>query len=208
LDFEVSGHAGGFTSDGKVVVTAGGGGDGSIRAWNPKTGEATGIIPAGHGSHDESGVTCMAFGADAAVVATGGVDGAVVLSNIATGKSVAKLEQHSDSVEAVAFANGLPLLVSAGMDGEAIIWDTAARASRAVCSHPGGVVALAMQHKGPLFATGCLDGVVRVWDVRDGRCVRELGGHTEAVQCLAWALDDQHLVSAGDDGHAILFALS
>ena len=44
-----SGHsgavtAGAFTPDGKMVVSVGGEGDGSLRVWNPKTGECTGHL--------------------------------------------------------------------------------------------------------------------------------------------------------------------
>lgn len=38
---------GSFTPDGKMIVSAGGEGDSSVRAWNPKTGECTAILQAG-----------------------------------------------------------------------------------------------------------------------------------------------------------------
>ena len=47
-----TGHAGavtcgGFTPDGKAVVTGGGEGDASLRVWNPKTGECTAAVQVG-----------------------------------------------------------------------------------------------------------------------------------------------------------------
>lgn len=43
---------------------------------------------------------------------------------------------HDDSVEAVAFAPTLStLVVSAGLDGKAIVWDTSTLDARATCVH-------------------------------------------------------------------------
>ena len=47
-----TGHAGpvmcgGFTPDGKAVVTGGGEGDATLRVWNPKTGECTATVQVG-----------------------------------------------------------------------------------------------------------------------------------------------------------------
>lgn len=196
---------GGFMPDGKAVVTAGGDGDGCIKTWNPKTGACTATIAAGHLSHSPDGVTCLAFAGDGSTVVSGGVDGSVVVSNIASGKRVAHVQEHADSVEGVAFANGLPLVVTASMDGKVIIWDTNAASKRGTCEHPEGVVHLAMQHRGPLFATACLDGVVRVFDVRTAQTVATFGGNSAAVQCVAWAPDDVHLLSGSDDHTARVF---
>ena len=180
-------------------MTAGGDGDGGIRTWSPRSGECTAVIPSGHMGHSEAGVTCLAFSSDSTLVVTGGVDGSLVLSNVATGKPVAQVLEHTDSVESVAFAATLPLVVSASMDGSAVIWDKSSGARRGSCVHPAGVVAVAMQHTGPLVATACLDGAVRVFDVRSAQLVATFGGHTAAVQSLAWATDDVHIASGGDD---------
>jgi ribosome assembly protein SQT1 len=201
-------HAGGFTPDGKTVVTAGGANDGSIRTWNPKTGECIATIAASPLTHSVDGITCMAFSADSTVLVTGGVEGSVVMSNIASGKPVAQVKEHTDSIEAVAFAHGLPLVVSASMDGKVIIWDIGAASMRGVCELPDGVVALAMQHRGPLFASACIDGAVRVFDVRTAQLVTTLRGHKEVVQAVTWAPDDVHLMSGSDDHTVRIFEVS
>ena len=199
---------GGFTPDGRTVVTAGGETDGSIRVWDPKSGDCTATVLAGHNGHSETGITCLAFGADSSIVATGGVAGEIVISNIANGKPVARFAEHTDSVEGIAFANGLQLLVSVSMDGTAVVWDTAARVRRGTRKHPAGVVAVAMQHKGPLFATACLDGAVRVLDVRDAQEIHVFGGHQAAVQAVDWAPDDVRILAGGDDCTARIFKCS
>lgn len=182
-----------------MLVTAGGEGDGAVRVWNPKTGECMHVMAAGHGAQSEAGITCLAFAEDPAVVAAGGADGAVVLYNVIAGKPVAKMEAHTDSVEAIAFVPGLQLLGSCSLDGKAVVWDLTTHTPRCTCEHPDGVTCMAVQPAGPLVATGCLDGAVRVFDARDGQMVDELGGGT-AVQSVAWAADGRRLASGSDDG--------
>ena len=197
-------HAGGFTSNGKLLVTAGGDQDGSVRVWNPKTGECIHVMVAGHGAQSAAGVTCLAFAEDPAVVAVGDADGAVVLLNATTGKAVAKMEEHTDSVEAVAFVPGLQLLASCSLDGKAVIWDITSHAPRCTCDHQAGVTCMAVQPRGTLLATGCLDGALCVVDARDGRMVEQMGGGT-AVQCLAWSADGRRIATGSDDGVVRVF---
>jgi angio-associated migratory cell protein len=196
--------AGGFTADGKAVVTAGGEGDGSVRVWNPKTGTCDHVISSGHGTHDQRGITCMAFAEDPAVAASGGEDGAVVIHNVVNGRAVAKLEQHEGSIEGVAFVPKHNMLVSAGMDGQLIIWDAGALAPRGVCKLQTGISCIALSGGAPLVASGSVDGVTRVIDVRTGTVISELGGG-DAVQCICWA--DRKLVTGSDDGIVRCFEL-
>ena len=57
----------------------------------------------------------------------------------------------------------------------------------------------------PLVLTGCMDGVVRCWDIRTGGLVRKLGGHSEAVQELAFSPDGSMFISGADDCTARVF---
>lgn len=181
-----------------MLVTAGGVGDSSVRVWNPKSGECGHVIAAGHHAHDQQGITCMALSEDPAVVATGGEDGVVVVSNVASGKAVAKLVHHHGSVEGVVYVQGLNILVSAGLDGKLVIWDTGLLSPRSVCMHRHGVTCLSVWGSGPLVASGSVDGAVRVFDVRTGDMVVELGGG-QGVQCIR-CMNQQQVVTGSDDG--------
>jgi len=211
-----SGHAGpiacgGFTPDGKSVVTGGGDGDSSLKIWEPKTGECRGTVMGPHDFHT-LGLTCLDVHEDSSVVITGGEDSAVRLVNIAgTGRVVGKLlgghTEENSSIEGVAFVKQLPLAVSVGIDGKLVSWDVGVCSSRLTCQHPDGVTKLALHPTEPLAFTGCLDGVVRCWDLRSGECARTFRGHRESIQSLAVSLDGSMIVSGSDDGTCRVFSM-
>ncbi|WIA30424.1 hypothetical protein OEZ86_000508 [Tetradesmus obliquus] len=205
-----SGHsgpvtAGAFTPDGKLVVSAGGENDCSLRVWNPKTGECS-LTMHGPLFHEE-GITCLDVHQDGSVVITGGQDGAVRVTNIHNSRMVASLAGHEDSVEAVGFSRHLALAATAGIDGKLIVWDCGGFTERGVCQHPEPVTRMAWDKQQPLVATGCLDGVVRLWDLRTAGCVKQLHGHRSAVQDLVLSPDGSMLLSGADDATARVFAL-
>ena len=216
----LAGHAGAvrcgaWTADGKAAVTGGGEGDGSLRAWDPKSAACTATL-SGHGFHEGAVIALAVAGPDTpTVVLTGGEDGTARLSNVANGgRVVATLDPaaHTDSVEAVAFGPpSLPLLATAGMDGKLILWDSGSLAPRVVCEHgQDGVTCLAFAPLAagtPLVATGGLDGIVRAWDARTGECVRAWTGHAKGVQAVAWSPDGGLLLSGSDDGTAKVWEL-
>lgn len=196
---------GSFTPDGRAVVTGGGAGDATLRAWSPQTGECTSIV-SGHSFH-QAGITCLAVNASGVAV-SGAEDGTVRLSNIDTGRVLGAMKGHEDSVEAVAFAPTLgTLVVSAGLDGKGIVWDTTSLDVRATCVHPQGIVALACHPTAPFVCFGGLDGVLRLWDLRIGECIYSRTGHADGIQCLALSPDGQFVITGSDDASSRIFSI-
>lgn len=137
-----TGHAGpvtcgGFSSDGKIVLTGGGEGDDSLKLWDPKTGECKISVQGAH--FHAAPLISLAIHMDSHIALTGSEDGTVKVVSIDNGRVLNTLVgQHNEdtSIEVVAFLPTLPLAATSGMDGKLVLWDVASWTARAVCEHP------------------------------------------------------------------------
>lgn len=142
--------------------------------------------------HSEA-VLHVSFSPDGNHLASGSGDTTVRLWDVHTETPRATLRGHTGWVLAVAWAPNARVLASAGMDKTVRLWDPAACAAlgKPLAGHRKPVTCLAWepQHRNAacsLLASGSQDGTVRIWDTRRRVCVRSLGGHTNAVQAVAW----------------------
>jgi WD40 repeat protein len=66
-----------------------------------------------------------------------------------------------------------------------------------------GVAAFALSPDGTKMVSGCWaaekETVARVWDVRTGKELMQLKGHTSSVSCLDWSRDGKRILSGGVD---------
>lgn len=102
------------------------------------------------------------------------------------------------------------LIVSASLDGTAIVWDLESRSARFTLVHSADGRALERVRAsldGRKIATAGMDGFVRVWDTTTGQKVAELRGHGGSVRDVAWAADGRRLASCDDRGNIIVWDL-
>jgi WD40 repeat protein len=136
-----SGHSesvscGGFTPDGKQVVT--GSFDGSLRVWQPRTGACEHLFR-GHPFHDGP-LTCLGFHSSTpGLMITGSEDNTARLVSSATGKVLAPLVAHTETIEAVGFCDVMPLAATGSLDKNIVIWDTNSCQARGTLVHDGAV---------------------------------------------------------------------
>lgn len=185
-----AGHAqnvscGAWGLGGKLIVT--GSQDHSVIVWNPRAGTPQQHIKQVH----ENSVVSMCAHPEAPLVVTGGEDATARVVHIETGKVVANLPGHGDSVEAVAFntpaPNGLQLLATAGMDGRLLVWDGKTFDLRCTIKdhvEQGGIVRfkwLPPPAYGSWLCTCATDATVRLFNALSGQCLRTLRGHSDTV---------------------------
>ncbi len=173
---------------------ASGSDEGSVRIWDPVTGELRGTLAG------RAGMT-LAIAPDGTWLASADDDGSVRIWDAASGEPRATLAGHAGRVTAVAIAPDGTWLASAGDDGSVQVWDAASGEPRAtLAGHAGRVTAVAIAPDGTWLASAGDDGSVQVWDAASGEPRATLAGHAGRVTAVAIAPDGTWLASAGDDG--------
>lgn len=198
---------GGFSSDGKLVIT--GSGDGSVRIWAPKDAQclvniANGIASVGRDFH-RGGIICMAIGSaekTEKLVLTGADDGTVRLSHIETGRIVAQLPNHDGSVETVAMSGqqlSPHLAASGGTDGKINIWDIERSMTRCTVNHEAAVTRIRWHPTLHQIVSTSVDGTVRIFDAKTGKELDRLQGHSDGALDVCIIPTLNAVASASDD---------
>lgn len=128
----------------------------------------------------------------------------VVLADARTGKPIAKLEGHAETVRAIAISSDGRLLAAAGgipgKRGEVKLWDLARREAVVTFNgHDDCIYAAAFSPDGKTLATSSYDKLIKLWDTTTGKEVRTLKDHIDAVYALAFTPDGSRLVSGSAD---------
>lgn len=213
-----------FSPNGDVLATAEDDDTVRLRYWT--TGRLIGTFAAHRGR-----VRAIAFSPDERWLATAADDRDVRVWDLAGGHCVLVLRGHRDRVYSVAWDAGSGLLASVGSDGAALVWDVThlqrhsalprdgdpADGSGEAHVHTkprhvlrrgtGRLWSVAIDPAGRLLATAGDDLAVRLWDLRTGRHVTTLLGHTRRVWSVDFSPGGDALVSSGDDGTAVIWDL-
>ena len=103
--------------------------------------------------------------ADGRLLASGGLDGIIRLSDTPSGRLLATLQGQTGGVRGVTLSADGRLLASGSWDGTIRLWE--ARSGRPLGTlrgHTSGVWGVAMSAEGRLLASGSEDGMVRLWE--------------------------------------------
>jgi len=188
-----------------------GGDEGAIRIWDPLKGVVVRTIPrpADLGAEYPYKVSGLAVSTEAHYVAAAGSDGFLRLWDTRDLTApVTHQGAHTEAVLAVAVSRDGRVIATGGADHSIFLWEATLADGRvtAVKVHDHArepldqpVSGLAFNADGTLVASTSADGLVRLWDARDGVQVGfPLVGHSGAVTGVAFAADDDFIVSAGD----------
>jgi WD40 repeat protein len=205
LEATLRGHTGAVESlADSFSLAASGGEDGTIRLWDPDTGNPMGAPLKGH----TSAVKGLAFSADGETLASSGLDGTIILWNVGTHEPLAPPLHggHGDSQE-LAFSPDGKTLAAFSVGRNVTLWDLSA-SPPVTRTHlvQAPVLDVDFTPEGKAIAAASWHNSILLWDVAaDVQIGDALVGHTSDVTRAAFSADCKLLASSGGDGTIIVW---
>lgn len=195
-----------FSADGKLLAAAGGNPAqfGEIKIWDVAERKELNTI---RGHRDN--IFAVAFSPNGKLLATCSYDRMVKLWDVATGQEVKNLKDHTDAVFAIAFSPDGKWLASASADRTVKIWDVATGqrlytlndaldAVNTIAFLPSTTLAGKLTRT---LAGAGADRIIRIWELgeTEGRQIKSLIAHEDAINVIGVSPDGKTLVSTGAD---------
>jgi WD40 repeat protein/Leucine-rich repeat (LRR) protein len=189
-----------FSPDGKLV--AGGTADGGVRMWFTRNGEEARLLPRLH----EGLVRCLSFSADGRRLATGGDDGRLVITEVASGKVLQSFKRNS-AVFTVEFgADGETVAAGYGSPEPVVrVWNLKDKDFVKLDGHRDRVETVSLRSDGRLAVTASKDGSVLLWEI-DGNSPRKMVLGLGSV-CASLSPDGRYVATGNSSGTISLFRL-
>jgi WD40 repeat protein len=196
-----------FSPDGKTLAAAGY--DGTIRLWNPNTHKQfiRFATPTQRNSYRQIRLRLSPDGRTLAV-SSSLVATTIRLWNLVTHRRAARLTNHLDYVNALAFSPTGKFVAAGDGSGTIQVWNTATQ-PRGRSDKPRGmhtplrisssVFELAFSPDGKTLATGDSDGKIRLWNLSTGKQVAHVTNHVEYISVMSFSPSGSTLAYVGDD---------
>ncbi len=145
-------------------------------------------------------VRSVAFSPDGRLLASGFLQGNLLVWEVGSGARRYSHAAHQASVTSVAFSPNNLWLASGSRDNTIKLWESdTGNETQVLRGHKAEVSAVAFSPDGQWLLSGSHDRTIKIWRVVTGREAQTLEGHTMQVTAAAFTPDGQTVVSASWD---------
>jgi WD40 repeat protein len=121
-------------------------------------------------------------------------------ASIAASRVRTVLRGHTSGIHDAEFSPDGKLVVTAGWDKSAGLWDAATgKRLRELRGHRGELWTATFSPDGRMVVTASGDRTARVWDVQNGNTIAKLRGHSDQVICASFSPDGRRVVTGSLD---------
>jgi WD40 repeat protein len=202
-----------WSRDGRRVLS--GSDDGTARQWEVESRETMpepiesilASIETGQGE-----VYAVVYSPDTTLIATGGDDArddnecSIKIWDAKTGKLVATLKGHTDSVWCLAWTKDGKTLISGSWDSSIRTWNTTKWKQTAVLDeHTDRVYGIAISPNDRILASVSQDKTARLWNLDNGQPISSPLHHADEVNCVSFSAGGKQLATGCDDKNAYIW---
>jgi len=143
---------------------------------------------------------------DEKLLASGGLDGLVVIQNIRTNEILQKLDYHHGVITTLNLSPDSKLLATGSSDKTVAIYDlTTGKIAFKFSDFTSDITKVKFSPDGQILAIASLDQQIRLYESRSGQLIAGLDGHKNSVRDLCFNVEGNRLFSCGDDSRLIVW---
>jgi WD40 repeat protein len=174
-----------INGDGTRIATTGA--DKTVKLWDLAAKEADKPVVAINLAEPASAIALSPNGLRLAVSVMPGMQPLIRVYDVASGKEILSIPDHTAAVAGLAFLADNRTIASAGADKAARLSDVPLLMQ--LDGHAGGVSSVAFHSNGTQAISGGADKTVKLWDVTTGKVLKSFGPLADPVTAVAFSRD-------------------
>ncbi|CAG9319863.1 unnamed protein product [Blepharisma stoltei] len=158
--------------------------------------------------HNSSEITFIQFSNSGKLLASGNRDNEVTLWSLESKKKIKDFMGHKKAISAIDISADEKLVVSGGWDGKVILWDIESQHQNGIFGKMNDktswVTAIKFSPDGKLIASSHGDFAINIWNIADKKIIKQIKGHQNWIQSVAFSDCGKFLNSKSIDGTIII----